>query len=324
MRNKYRVWMLLASIATMVVIVGSVGLVGAAETNPDEGLRFAYISHGDPGDPFHAAIVVGWLAAAETLGIDATVHFAHGCFATTIDLVDTMIAAEVDGIFVFSVDPDGLHPSVRLAVEKGINIVLMSSRDPVFGPEEVPFVGFDLEDQGYTLGRHMAAQLRAAGLVSDVNISFFAEFIAPYSVLRRRGFLRALANAEIGYIASDIFEVGVDMGVVFDTIKIHLLAHPETDVILGLGSLTTAAAVMALQALDFEPAEVKWTGFDLLPETVVGVRAGFGAVNVDEVFNYGFLGALTLYLRVKHGLVVGDLPVATVMVDLANIDEFVD
>lgn len=203
---------LLVLLAVALVLTGPV----LAENKPGEGLKFTYIDHGDPADPFHAKIVSGWKEAAAALGVEATELFAYADLAKTIDYVNAAIAAEVDGILVFSVDPEGLHPSVQLAVEKGIDIVLMSSRDPVFGPEEVPFVGFDLEEQGYTLGKYIAKQLEAAGLVSDVNVAFFAEFLAPYSVLRRQGSLRALEDAGITYIASDIFAVGVDLGVVVD------------------------------------------------------------------------------------------------------------
>lgn len=309
---------LLLLLAVALVLIGPV----LAENKPGEGLQFSYIDHGDPTDPFHAKIVSGWKEATVALGVNSTEFFAYGDLAKTIDYINVAIAQEVDGIFVFSVDPEGLHPSVKLAVEKGIDIVLMSSRDPVFGPEEVPFVGFDLEEQGYTLGKYIAKQLKAAKLVSDVNIAFFAEFLASYSVTRRQGFLRALKNADITYIASDIFEVGVDLGVVVDKTKAYLLAHPDTAVLIGLGSLTTPAGSMALKDLGYEPGKVKWAGFDLMPETVTSIKAGYGVANVDEVFNYGFFAGMTLYLRAKYDFIVGDLPIATVIVDKTNIEEY--
>lgn len=310
---------LLVLLAVALVLTGPV----LAENKPGEGLKFTYIDHGDPADPFHAKIVRGWKEAAAALGVEATELFAYADLAKTIDYVNAAIAAEVDGILVFSVDPEGLHPSVQLAVEKGIAIVLTSSRDPVFGPEEVPFVGFDIEEQGYTLGKYMAKQLEAAGLVSDVNIAFFAEFLAPYSVLRRQGSLRALEDAGITYIASDIFAVGVDLGVVIDKTKAYLLAHPDTAVLIGLGSLTTPAGGMVLQELGYKPGEVKWAGYDLMPETVESIKAGYGAANVDEVFNYGFSGCMTLYLRAKYDFIIGDITIATVMVDQTNIEDYV-
>lgn len=310
---------LLVLLAVALVLTGPV----LAENKPGEGLKFTYIDHGDPADPFHAKIVSGWKEAAAALGVEATELFAYADLAKTIDYVNAAIAAEVDGILVFSVDPEGLHPSVQLAVEKGIAIVLTSSRDPVFGPEEVPFVGFDIEEQGYTLGKYIAKQLEAAGLVSDVNIAFFAEFLAPYSVLRRQGSLRALEDAGITYIASDIFAVGVDLGVVIDKTKAYLIAHSDTAVLIGLGSLTTPAGGMVLQELGYKPGEVKWAGYDLMPETVECIKAGYGAANVDEVFNYGFSGCMTLYLRAKYDFIIGDITIATVMVDQTNIEDYV-
>ncbi|MBA7526834.1 hypothetical protein ES705_19004 [subsurface metagenome] len=294
----------------------------AVEETPSEEFTFTYVDHGDPADPFHAKIVKGWKEAAEALGVKTTEQFAYGDLAKTIDYTDAAIAANVDGILIFSVDPEGLHPSIQAAIEKGIPVVLVSSRDTVYGPEDVPFVGFDLEEQGHTLGKYIANQLEASQLVNDVNVVFFAEFLAPYSTTRRAGFLRALDDVEITYVASDINEVGVDLGVVVDKIKSYMLAYPETNVLIGLGSLTTPAGGMVLQDLEYEPGKVKWAGFDLMDETVVAIQAGYGASNVDEVFNYGFLSCNVLYLRAKYNFVVGDLPITTVMVDSNNIDEY--
>lgn len=293
-----------------------------AEEAPAEELTFTFIDHGDPADPFHAKIVKGWKEAGEKLGVKTNEQFAYNDFAKTIDYTNAAIAANVDGFVVFSVDPEGLHPSIQTAVEKGIEVVLFSSRDTVYGPEEVPFIGFDLEEQGYTLGKYSAKQLEDSQLVSDVNVAFFAEVNAPYSQLRRGGFLKALDDAGIKYNASDIYEVGVDLGVAIDKTKSYMLANPDTDVLIGLGSLTTPAGAMALQDLGYEPGKVKWAGFDLAPETVDAIQQGYGASNVDEVFNYGFYACNILYLRAKYDFVVGDLPIATIMVDSTNIEEY--
>ena len=68
-----------------------------------------------------------------------------------IDYVNSAIATGVEGIFIFSLDPETLHPSIKKAVEKGIKVVTVRSRDPVYGPDQVPLVGFEIEDEGYTL-----------------------------------------------------------------------------------------------------------------------------------------------------------------------------
>ncbi|GAJ19077.1 unnamed protein product, partial [marine sediment metagenome] len=118
-------------------------------------------------------------------------------------------------------------------------------------------------------------------------------------------------------------EVSQDFTISLDRIKAYLIAHPETDVIMGCGSVPTPTGVMALQELGYEPGEILWTGVDIMPETVVGIRAGYGAVNVDEIWSYGFLGTVALYMRVKYGATVGDLPIWTDMVGAHNIEDFV-
>lgn len=308
-------WLIMVLVSTVLVFMTAGAGLRAGELG--EGITLTYITAGDPANPFIARTVSGWKEAASALKVDETVNFSYGDLAKVIDYVNTAIATGVDGIFIFSLDPEGLHPSIEKAVEKGIKVVTMSSRDTVYGPDQVPFVGFEIEGQGYTLGKYMAKQLK-----SGAHVAFFAEFIAPYSTLRRKGFLRALDDAGISYTTSDTFETGEDLAKAIDTVKTYLLAHPETDAVIGLGSVTTPSGAVALQALGYEPGKVKWAGFDLEPEAMEGIKAGYGATNVDEAFNYGFLACITLYLKTKYDFVVGDLPVATSMVDQSNVKEF--
>ncbi|MBM3709379.1 MAG: substrate-binding domain-containing protein [Actinobacteria bacterium] len=301
----------------------AVETTAAEEVVAEEALTFVHINASDPADPFISKISIGWKEACEKLGVNSQEQFAYADLAKMIDYTNAAIAANVDGFYVFnSLDAEALHPSIEAAVEKGIAVALVSSRDPVYGPDKVTFVGFDLEDQGHTSGVWLAEQLKASGLTSDVKIAFMAEFNAPYSQMRSGGTLKALDEAGITYKASEIYEVGIDLGVAVDKVKSYMLANPDTNALLGLGSLSSPATVMVLQELGYEAGEVKWCGYDLAPEVAAGIQAGYGASNVDEVFNYGFLPAMALYLRAKYDFVVGDLPVATVMVDSTNVEDF--
>lgn len=313
---KSRRWINIA-VASILAAVLFAGGVAYAESELGEDLTFKYINAGDPANPFIAKTVKGWDEAVKALKVNATTDFAYGDLAKAIDYVDVAIALGVDGIFIFSLDPEGMHPYVKKAVEKGIAVVLMSSRDPVYGPDQVPFIGYGLEEQGYTLGKYLAERLE-----SGAHIALFAEFLAPYSALRRQGILQALDDAGLTYTASDTFECGEELARAGDIVKTYLLAHPETDAIIGLGSVTTPSGFVALQDLGYEPGKVKWIGFDLLPEAMEGVKAGYGATNVDEVFNFGFHACVALYLKAKYGFVVGDLPVATAMADKSNIEQY--
>ena len=313
---------------TAAETTAAVETTAAAETTAEavvagETLKFTHINASDPADPFISKISIGWKEACEKLGVTSDEQFAYADLAKMIDYTNAAIAANVDGIYIFnSLDGEALHPSIQAAVEKGIAVALTSTRDPVYGPNEVTFCGFDIEEQGHILGVWLAEQLKASQTVKDVKVAFMAEFNAPYSQQRSAGILRAFDEAGITYIASEIYEVGIDLGVAIDKTKSYMLANTDTNCLLGLGSLSSPSTVMVLQELGYEAGEIKWCGFDLAPEVVTGIQAGYGASNVDEVFNYGFLPAMALYLRAKYDFVVGDLPIATVMVDPSNIEDF--
>jgi len=291
----------------------------------EEKLEFAYILFGDLSHPFLAETAAGFEEACDLFGVDVTITVAEYDEAKMISLVDAAVAADVDGIFTFSwQDPHSLTPSVQKALDKGINFVHMSSKNPDFTPAEMPHVGFDIYDQGYTLGADWAKRLTTQGLVTDVQIgTFLTKTDSPLELDRRQGFLDALADGGIEYTSSDPYPTDPTQAVAMDQIKAYLLANPETGLIMGTGGTTTAACFQAVQALGFAPGEVWVAGFDLLPEAVVGVRAGYGACNQDEVLPYGFLGATALYLRIKHPpLLIGNLPIATVMIDQTNVDVY--
>ncbi|MBA7653096.1 hypothetical protein ES703_60938 [subsurface metagenome] len=293
----------------------------------EERLVFAYILFGDLAHPFLAETVEGFTEACDLFGVDMTLSIADYDEAKMISLVDAAVAADVDAIFTFSwQDPVSLTPSFQRALDKGINVVHMSSKNPDFTPAEVPHIGFDVYDQGYTLGTDWVWRLTDEGLVTDVHIAtFLTKTDSPLELDRRQGFLDALADGGIEYTSSDPYPTDPTQAVAMDQMKAYLLAHPETDLIFGSGGTPTAACFQAVEALGFAPGEVWVAGFDLLPEAVVGVRAGYGACNQDEVFPYGFLGATALYLRIKYPpLLIGNLPIATVMIDQTNVDEYFD
>jgi len=290
-----------------------------------ERLEFAYVLYGDLAHPFLAETAEGFQAACDLFGVDTMVTVAEYDEGKMISLVDAAVAADVDGIFTFCwLDPVSLTPSFQRALDKGINVVHMSAQNPDFTPAEVPYVGYDAYDQGYTLGTYWAERLPAEGLATDVHIGTFLTAIdSPLELDRRQGFLDGLADGGIEYTASDPYPTDPSQSVCMDQIKAYLLANPETGLIMGTGGTTTAACYQALEALGFAPGEVWVAGFDLLPEAVVGVRAGYGACNQDEVFPFGFLGATALYLRIAHPpLTIQNLPIATVMIDQTNVDVY--
>jgi simple sugar transport system substrate-binding protein len=300
---------------TTVTAPGATTTVTApGEHKPGEGLNFVMVNFADPSEPFWTVVNRGWEEAAKILGVNASSNWGYGDLSTTLNQLDAAIGMGVDGIFIPDYEIEGIHPYIEKALNKGIAVVTMTGRDPAFPGKVVPFIGFDLRDQGYELGKYLVEH----GLVKDgYNIAFFCEWLASYSQARSQGILDAFKDAGIT-VNHEIFEVGVDVAKVQDTMKSYLVSHPETNAIIGLGGLVTSAGGVVLQQLGYKPGQVTWAGTDLSSETLAAIKAGYGVSTVDEAYNYGFLGCIALFLKTKYDFIVGDLPVATVIVDQSN------
>jgi len=286
-----------------------------------EEFTFQHVNQGDPANPFHAKIETGWNEAGEALGADVATSWGYEDLEDALDHGQSAIDMGVDGMFIFNLAPDQWEPIVEEALEEDIEVVVMSSPMPQYEEYEVPFIGFELEEQGYHVGEYFVERIEEEGIEEPVDIAIFTEFIAPYATARSDGTLEALDDAGIEYNAFDMQEVGEDMAEARDTIEAFLMANPETDIVASLGSVSSAAAGLTLRE-EYEPGDKIWAGYDLLDQTVDAIKEGYGASNVDEVYNYGFLAAITLFLRARYDMRMGDMPVATVMVDQNNIEEF--
>ena len=295
-----------------------------AEVVAEEKLQFAFVCAGPLTNIFIAEVIKGWDAACEPFGVESTEYLAEYDLAQTKNFFDSAIASNPDGIFLFQwYDPESFTPAIQGALDRGINIVTMTVRYP-FTEKEVPYIGFDYKEQGYEVGIYIAKKLKEEGKITNVQIGVFHDLIAsPLCIERAEGFYNALTDAGIDYEAFET-ETGEELSKATDVIRASIIAHPEWEVLYSTGDIPTMAAFKTLMDLGVEPGSVLCTGFNLEEEMIRGIRAGHGVVNSDEIFSYGFLPAVVLYMRIEYDAIVGDLPVNTVMIDQTNIDEYAD
>ncbi len=286
-------------------------------------LEFAYVTIGDLDCLWLADLYNGFKEAADMLGADTTIGLGDWDFFKLIDVLDLAMARGVDGIFVHNwMDPPGTVPSYEKALALGIPVYLVGVRPEPLTVAEIPVIAGDLEAQARDVGLDTAKRLKAAGRTTDVNLTIFVQDIgAPFAIIRGEDVDETLREEGIDVANFRWLEVGDEFAKCVDMIKAHLIAFPETDVIWGDGAVTTPACFMALQELGYAPGEILWTGYDLVPVIVDGIRAGYGATSVDTPFAYGFLGVMALYLQAEYGINCGDLSLRAVMTDQDNLDE---
>src|SRR3954447_16010631 len=102
------------------------GETRALVTDPGQ-LKFAVISHAQPGDSFWDVVQSGAREAGDELGIGSVEYSGAPNGGDQAVLVDNAVAQGVDGIVVSLANPAALRASVRAAVAAGIPVVTMNS-----------------------------------------------------------------------------------------------------------------------------------------------------------------------------------------------------
>jgi len=283
---------------------------------PGEGLRFDFVTNGSPGDPYWAVVKKGVDDAAALLGVDANFHFAPGDIPQQAADFDAAIAAGSDGICCCVVDLEAFDDGFTSAIAQGIAVAQIICEDPEWTEAGVPYIGFSLYDSGVILGKYFIEN----GLVNDGDdVLVSAEVWASYAVDRREGFLNACA-AEGITVNVNLLETTDDMATAEARIVEFLAAHSEIDVAFGVGGITTERTTVAVQEVGKNPGEIKVGGFDLLPETVEGIKTGYCecAIMGQQYLN-GFYAVMSLYQEAKYEFTLVDISFGWAAVDSANV-----
>lgn len=283
---------------------------------PGKGLRFDFVTNGSPGDPYWAVVKKGVDDAAALLGVEAHFHFAPGDIPKQVEHFEEAIAAGADGICCCVVDLEAFDDCFQEAIDKGIAVAQFVCADEEWIEKGVPYIGFSLYESGRMLAQYFVEhELIKDG--DDVLIS--AEVWASYAVDRREGFLDVLNETGIT-VNVHLLETTDDMATAEARITEFLAAHPEIEVAMGCGGITTERTTVSVQSVGKEPGEIKVGGFDLLPETVEGIKNGYCQVSVmGQQYLNGFYAVLSLYHQAKYEFEMPNVSFGWACVDSTNI-----
>ena len=125
-------------------------------------LNLAFVLHSLDGS-FYVKLADGAKAAAEELGVNVTVSAPNTASSLDeqVSLLETAISSGVDGIATVVWDPSGFNKTIESAKEKGIPVVSFNMTAPDSGVE--CFIGQDMVDAGYQLGKYMFEEMGGKG-----------------------------------------------------------------------------------------------------------------------------------------------------------------
>ena len=276
-------------------------------------LKFALVLHA-MNSSFYAKIKEGAEKAGEDLGIQVDVMGPSKPSQLTeqVNMIESCITGGYDAIATVVWDPEGFNEVIKKAKDAGIPMVTCNNTVPDCG---LAFVGQDLEQAGYLIGKYMF------GDVMNGEGSYIMGTCAPAMqalIDRENGIKRAnLEYPNIEYLRT--IDIGTDLTGAVGVFENAYLANPELTAFIGVDVYSEAIGTFIdSQGLN---GKLYGGGFDLVEGTLQHVKNNAMQVTVGQnPFLQGYYPMIELYLKVVYGYEPQDLDTGAFMVDKSNVD----
>ncbi|MDR1580628.1 MAG: substrate-binding domain-containing protein [Synergistaceae bacterium] len=304
------------AIAVMVSLLAVVILcfaASAAETTKD--YKFAMIIH-DTGNSFFFDIGDGGKDAAASLGIPFDfMGPAQFDVAKQVDMFESAIQAGYAGIAFSAPDPNAFNKVIELAKSKGIPTIAFNTDAPGSGRDA--FIGQDLEQSGYVLGKIMfETYMKGKG-------KYIITTCEPgHTALEERILGIKRAQKEFPDIELvNIINITGDMTKGYGVIENAYTANPDVNAFLGVDVYSEAIGTFInTSKLN---GKVFGGGFDLTPGTLAHVKSNAMQVTLGQnPYLQGYYSVIGLYLKKEKGIDVINIDTGIEVVDGSNVDAY--
>ena len=301
---------------TVAALIGAslavLALAGPAVAT-DEKLNIVFTHHSSASNPFWQAVMKGFDDACAKIEANCQMIFTQteNSIEQEVANQQAALARKPDALLTTLVDNKAFLGNLKDAKEKGV-IVIATNVDATEGPElglREAFVGQNFVPAGQTLGRRMAALFPKEGPIRVlVGINGpgqnWSEQRAKGIMLGLDEFKKANAGREI---VIDRLDVSADGAVVADRVGAYLSAHPDTTAYIDTG-LWHSFVAKTLKDRGIGSGKILLGGFDLTPQVIDGMKAGYIQVEIDQQpYEQGFLPVMQVYLQKKVGLAPADI-----------------
>jgi len=303
------------------------GATGAARA---DGLDIVFTHHSSASNTFWQAVQRGFDDACGRIEADCQMIFTQteGSVEQQLANMETALARSPDVLLTSIVDDRALDEVIARARDNGVIVIAVNVDDSegAAGNARQAFVGQGFRPAGYALGQAMSAHFPEEGPIRVlVGIS------APgqnWSEARGGGvmdfmddFIEANPDRDIAY---ERIDSGTDLAITADRVGAYLNANPDTTAYFDTG-FWHAAVARVLRDRGIAPGEVLLGGFDLVPEAVQQMQAGYIQVQVDQQpYMQGFIPVMQAYLADTVGLSPADVDTGQGIVTPADADAIME
>ncbi len=298
-------------IASLTVVAGLLGT--AAPVAAQDPLDIAFTVHSGASNTFWQAVQKGYEDACAKLAANCQMVYVQtdGSIPEQVANMEAALARGPDAIITSIVDNVAFDDVIARARAAGV-IVIASNVDDLEGAAgnaRQAFIGQGFVPAGYSLGQAQSKNFPAEGPIKVlVGVS------APgqnWSEQRAKGvmdFMEAYKAANPGREVSwERIDSGTDLATTSDRVGAYLNANPGVTAYFDTG-FWHAGVARVLADRGIPPGQILLGGFDLVPEVLDQMKAGYVQVQVDQQpYMQGFMPVMEVYLAKTIGLAPSDI-----------------
>ncbi len=294
---------------TIAALLSTVSTVAFAQ----DPLDIAFTVHSGASNTFWQAVQKGFEDGCAKVAANCQMVYVQtdGSVQEQVANMEAAIARSPDALITSIVDNAAFDDVIKRARDAGI-IVIASNVDDLEGAAgnaRQAFIGQGFIPAGYSLGQAQSANFPAEGPIRVlVGVSSPG---ANWSEQRALGVMNFLDDYKAANPDRDIsyerIDSGTDLAVVSDRVGAYLLANPDTNAYFDTG-FWHAGVARVLTDRGVAPGVVLLGGFDLVPEVLDQMKAGYIQVQVDQQpFMQGFMPVMEVYMAKNIGLAPSDI-----------------
>lgn len=278
-----------------------------------EQMDIAFTVHSGASNTFWQAVQKGFEDACDKIDANCQMIYVQtdGSIQEQVANMEAALARSPDALITSIVDNNAFDDVIQRARDAGV-IVIASNVDDLEGASgnaRQAFIGQGFVPAGYSLALAQSANFPTEGpLHVLVGVSGPGQNWSEQRALGVTNFLDDMiaANPDRA-ITYEKIDSGLDLAVVSDRVGAYLAANSNTNAYFDTG-FWHAGVARVLADRGIPPGQVLLGGFDLVPEVLDQMKAGYIQVQVDQQpFMQGFMPVMEVYMAKTVGLAPSDI-----------------
>jgi simple sugar transport system substrate-binding protein len=304
----------------------ALSLLLAVSASAAESLNVVFTCHGATTNSFWQAVKLGFDDACTKLGAKGQFSFVQkdGSIEQQVANMEAVVTRKPDALITSLVDNNAFVGVLKDAKEKGITVI-SSNVDATAGPEvglREAFIGQNFIPAGTTLAKRLSALFPKEGpirVLVGVNApgQNWAEQRAQGVMNGLEGFKKANPDRQV---TIEKIDASTEVAVVSDRVGAYLNAHPDTTAYFDMGYFHVGVAKV-LKDRNVPPGKVLLGGFDLVPQVLEMMKAGYIQIEIDQQpYMQGFMPVMEVYLKKNIGLAPADIDTGEAVITPDQVD----